>query len=132
MLHVFSNVFDRWSASPVEEMQGLLGEIMCSPFFCNHVISSPFDGVSSRRNLRKLFLHYGENAKFVKGTIRHIMMNFIPYFEESGTYWNVMVSSENRKHVSRSTMIKAKNIIMKERTWINRVAQRDSLSKSVQ
>ena len=28
-------------------------------------------------------------------------------------------------------MIKAKNIIMKERTWINRVAQRDSLSKSV-
>ena len=28
---------------------------MCSPFFCNHVISTPFDGVSSRRNLRKLF-----------------------------------------------------------------------------
>ena len=26
---------------------------MCSPFFCNHVISTPFDGVSSRRNLRK-------------------------------------------------------------------------------
>ena len=60
------------------------------------------------------------------------MMNFIPYFEESGTYWNVMVSSENRKHVSRSTMIKAKNMTMLEGTWINRVAQRDSLSKSVQ
>ena len=43
------------------------------------------------------------------------MMNFIPYFEESGTYWNVMVSSENRKHVSRSTMIKAKNMTMQER-----------------
>ena len=28
-------------------------------------------------------------------------------------------------HVSRSMMIKAKNMIMKERTWINRVAQRD-------
>ena len=27
--------------------------------------------------------------------------------------------------LSRSTMIKAKNIIMKERTWIDRVAQRD-------
>ena len=53
MLHVFSNVFDRWRASPVGKMQGLLGEIMCSPFFCNHVISTPFNGVSSRRNLRK-------------------------------------------------------------------------------
>ena len=31
-----------------------------------------------------------------------------------------MVSSRNRKHVSRSMMIKAKNIIMKERIWINR------------
>ena len=41
------------------------------------------------------------------------------------TNWNVMVSSRNRKHVSRSMMITAKNIIMKERTWINRVAQRD-------
>ena len=61
MLHVFSNMFDRWGASLVE-MEGLLGEIMCSPFFCNHVISAPFDGVSS---MRKLFLHYGENAKFV-------------------------------------------------------------------
>ena len=39
--------------------------------------------------------------------------------------WNVVVSSKNRKHVSRSTMIKAKNIIMKERTWINRVGQRE-------
>ena len=39
--------------------------------------------------------------------------------------WNVMVSSGNRKHVSRSMMIEAKNIIMKERTWINRVAQRE-------
>ena len=65
MLHVFSNMFDRWGASLVEKMEGLLGEIMCSPFFCNHVISSPFDGVSSMRNLRKLFLHFGENAKFV-------------------------------------------------------------------
>ena len=36
-----------------------------------------------------------------------------------------MVSLRNRKHVSRSMMIKAKDIIMKERTWINRVAQRD-------
>ena len=27
--------------------------------------------------------------------------------------------------LSRSMMTKAKNIIMKERTWINRVAQRD-------
>ena len=32
-----------------------------------------------------------------------------------------MVSSRNRKHVSNSMMIKAKNIIMKERIWINRV-----------
>ena len=32
--------------------------------------------------------------------------------------WNVMVSSRNRKHVSRSMMIKAKNIIMKERICI--------------
>ena len=36
-----------------------------------------------------------------------------------------MVSSRNRKHVSRSVMIRTKNIIMKERTRINRVAQRD-------
>ena len=35
MLHVFSNMFDRWGASLVEKMEGLLGEIMCSPFFCN-------------------------------------------------------------------------------------------------
>ena len=34
--------------------------------------------------------------------------------------WNVMVSPTNRKHVSRSMMIKAKNIIiMKERMWIH-------------
>ena len=39
--------------------------------------------------------------------------------------WNVMVSSRIRKHVSRSMMIRAKNIIMKERTRITRVAQRD-------
>ena len=39
--------------------------------------------------------------------------------------WNVMVSSRNRKHVSRSMMIRVKNIITKERTRINRVAQRD-------
>ena len=31
---------------------------------------------------------------------------------------NVMVSLRNRKRVSRSMMIKAKNIIMKERIWI--------------
>ena len=35
--------------------------------------------------------------------------------------WKVMDSSRNRKHVSRSMMIKAKNIIIKERIWINRV-----------
>ena len=35
--------------------------------------------------------------------------------------WNVMVSLRNRKHVSRSMMIKAKNMIMMERIWINRV-----------
>ena len=34
--------------------------------------------------------------------------------------------------LSCSMTIKAKNIIMRERIWINRVAQRDSLSKSVQ
>ena len=51
MLHVFSNMFDRWSASPVEEMQGLMRRSCAHPFFCNHVISAPFDGVSSRRNL---------------------------------------------------------------------------------
>ena len=38
-------------------------EIMCSPFFCNHVNSTPFDGVSSMRNLRKLFVYDGENEK---------------------------------------------------------------------
>ena len=77
-------------------------------------------------------------------------MNFCAQDEKSGTCWNsskhntrsitqmmqvnwnVMVSSRNRKHVSNSLMIKAKNIIMKERIWINHVAQRDSLSKSVQ
>ena len=32
--------------------------------------------------------------------------------------WNVMVSSRNRKRVSRSMMTKAKNIIMEERIWI--------------
>ena len=37
-----------------------------------------------------------------------------------------MVSSRNRKRVSRSMMIKAKNIIMKERMWNNRVDERSS------
>ena len=36
-----------------------------------------------------------------------------------------MVSSRNRKHLSRIMRTKAKNFTMKERTWINRVAQRD-------
>ena len=36
-----------------------------------------------------------------------------------------MVSSRNRERMSQSMMIKAKNIIVKERTCINRVAQRD-------
>ena len=40
--------------------------------------------------------------------------------------WKVMVFfSRNGKHVSRSIINKAKNIIMKERTWMNRVSQRD-------
>ena len=34
--------------------------------------------------------------------------------------WNVVVSLTKRKHVSQSTMIKAK-IIMKERVWTNRM-----------
>ena len=41
-------------------------------------------------------------------------------------------SLERVEHVSRRMMIKAKNIILKERIWINHVAPRDSLSKSVQ
>ena len=32
--------------------------------------------------------------------------------------WNVMVSSRNRKHVSRSMMIKSNNKNVKERIWI--------------
>ena len=64
MLHVFSKMFDRWGASLVEKMEGPLGEIMCSPFFCNHVIfSAPFDGVSSMRNLRKMFLCIMERTR---------------------------------------------------------------------
>ena len=37
---------------------------------------------------------------------------------------DVKVTDED-DFLSRSMMIKAKNIIMKERIWINRVAQRD-------
>ena len=34
--------------------------------------------------------------------------------------WNVLISLRNRQPVSLNTMIKAKNVIMKERVWINR------------
>ena len=78
-----------------------------------------------------------------KAAIQEGVMKFMPYFKKSGKCgnspkhntrsitqmmqmdWKVMVSSGNRKHVSRSMTIEAKDIIMKERTWINRVAQRE-------
>ena len=68
-----------------------------------------------------------------KAAIQEGVMKIMPYFKKSGKCgnspkhntrsitqmmqmnWKVMVSSGNRKHV----------FIMKERTWINRVAQRE-------
>ena len=44
--------------------------------------------------------------------------------EKSMNVSDVNVTDED-DFLSRSMMIKAKNIIMKERTWINRVTQRD-------
>ena len=69
-----------------------------------------------------------------KGDEIHAPFHYLEQFQKTNARnitktmnmnWNVMVSSRNRKHMSQSTMIKAKNTIMKERTWINRVAQRD-------
>ena len=77
---------------------------MCSPFFCNHVISTPFDGVSSMRNFRKMFVHYGENAKIVLGSLRHIIDSKLcdqegsrPWCIPSGTWVDRRVVCKTRR-----------------------------------
>ena len=65
-----------------------------------------------------------------------VVMNFMAYLKKSGTNWSVplkrkltqksmnvsdMKVTDKDDFLSRSMMIKAKNIIMKERIWINRV-----------
>ena len=65
-------------------------------------------------NFMRLFTIWNSSKDNTRSITKMMKMN-----------WNVMVSSRNRKHMSQSMMIKAKNTIMKERTWINRVAQRD-------
>ena len=47
-----------------------------------------------------------------KAAIQEGVMNFMPFFKKSGMNWNVKANS---------MMIKAKNIIVKERIWTSRV-----------
>ena len=68
------------------------------------------------------------NVFFVKKKLIHIILwealDTTAHSEKSINVSDVNVTDED-DFLSHSMMIKAKNIIMKERTWINRVAQRD-------